>query len=333
MALSTIMAYRAVLIGALVLIANAAPTPGQACTGKLGVSRTISLDTSGGPLYGSLQYKTESFLKDGEVVLTFDDGPLRSKTRRILAALKDHCTKATFFMVGRMAVADPAMVREVARYGHTIATHTWSHRNLQRRSTPRGRGEFELGISAVEHTLGKPVAPFFRFPYLADSKAMIAYSRQRNVAVFSIDVDSYDYRTRRGDSVHRAVMRQLTARKKGIMLFHDIQISTVRGLPSVLDTLHRKGYKVVHIVAKGSVATVPAYDAQARELHAKRRYSPSIRPVGSGRAASPARKTTVGAGRRRAIGQQGRTPKLARAAKTRAARAADNWKLQVLGQP
>ena len=51
-----------------------------------------------------------SFLADGEVVLTFDDGPLRAYTVPVLDALAAHCVKATFFLVGRMAVADPELV-------------------------------------------------------------------------------------------------------------------------------------------------------------------------------------------------------------------------------
>ena len=253
--------------------------PALACTGKLGVSRTITIDTADRPLHGGLQYKTESLLRDGEVVLTFDDGPLRSKTRRVLAALKNHCTKATFFMVGRMAVAAPAMVREVAAAGHTVASHTWSHKNLKHRSARRAMGEIELGISAIQHALGKPVAPFFRFPYLSDSNAMIAYNKNRNIAVFSIDIDSYDYRTRSADRVHRTIMRQLASRKKGIVLFHDIQVSTVRAMPRILDSLKAKNFKIVHIVPKATIPTVSIYDAQAADLHAKRRYSASIRPV------------------------------------------------------
>lgn len=258
-----------------------APGIASACSGKLGVARTITINTDGGPQYGAVQYDTPSLLRDGEVVLTFDDGPLRANTRKVLAALKNHCTKATFFMVGRMAVADPAMVREVAAQGHTIATHTWSHKNLKSWSTARAKGEIELGISAIQHALGKPIAPFFRFPYLSDPNAMIAYNKTRNIAMFSIDIDSYDYRTRSADRVERTIMRQLANRKKGILLFHDIQVSTARAMQSLLDQLHRKGFKVVHIEAKAPQTSLAAYDKQAAELHSKRRYSASIRPVGS----------------------------------------------------
>jgi peptidoglycan/xylan/chitin deacetylase (PgdA/CDA1 family) len=323
-------------------LATALYGPALACSGKLGVSRTVKLETTGGPLHGGLQYKTESFLRDREVVLTFDDGPLRTNTRQVLAALKAHCTKATFFMVGRMAVADPAMVREVADQGHTIATHTWSHKNLHRWSESRMKGEIELGISAIEHALGKPIAPFFRFPYLADPKSAISYLQGRDQAIFSIDVDSYDYRTRSGDTVRLAVMRQLSARGKGIMLFHDIQISTARAMPALLDELHEKGYKVVHIEPANTVATIAAYDAQAEALHAKRRYSGDVVPVGAGGRAESSTSATASGTTSRASATGTRNPQQVRrrlvtkptgqpAAPRAVATSDDNWRRQILG--
>src|SRR5687767_8381351 len=79
------------------------PAIGQEACGpdKLGVARTAAIDAASGPHFG-LQYhsrKMKPLLADGEVVLTFDDGPARSSTRAILETLASHCTKATFFMV------------------------------------------------------------------------------------------------------------------------------------------------------------------------------------------------------------------------------------------
>jgi peptidoglycan/xylan/chitin deacetylase (PgdA/CDA1 family) len=256
-----------------------------ACQGGgkvLGVSRTITLDTQGGKLYGGLQYGSSDLLRDGEVVLTFDDGPLRRYTRMVLEALEAHCTKGTFFMVGRMAVSDPAMVREVEAAGHTIASHTWSHPNLGRRSARKAGGEIELGISAVQKAATKPIAPFFRFPYLADPNAMIAYAKERDLGVFSIDIDSYDYRTRKAEKVYSTIMRQLRDRRKGIMLFHDIQVSTAHAMKRLLDTLHREGFKVVHIEAKAPVRTIKSFDETAAELHEKRRTQVAAAPIGGG---------------------------------------------------
>src|SRR5262245_28201006 len=111
-----------VLLGALVPVtAQEACTPGP---DALGVSRVAEIDTRAGPRF-VFQYKEQDILADGEVVLTFDDGPLRVYTKPVLEALAAHCTKATFFLVGRMAVADPEMVREYARLGHTVGIHTW----------------------------------------------------------------------------------------------------------------------------------------------------------------------------------------------------------------
>lgn len=262
-----------------------ADTAQAQCAGRtnaLGVSRTVTIDASGGKLYGGLQYDAGSLLKDGEVILTFDDGPLRRHTRKVMKALASHCTKGTFFMVGRMAVADPAMVREVASAGHTIANHTWSHKNLHRRSARRAGGEIELGISAVRIAAQKPISPFFRFPYLADPNTMLAYGKQRNLAIFSIDIDSNDYKTRSSERVFGTIMRQLRARRKGIMLFHDIQPSTAGAMQRILDTMQREGFKVVHVVAKNPVTTLKEFDEQAQGLHDKRRTVATANAVDGG---------------------------------------------------
>ncbi len=263
------------LLAALALVsadsrhAGATPPAGQ-CAGKpgaLGVSRVVEVDATDGPQFGSQQYKLNDFLEPGEVVLTFDDGPLRAYTTPILAALDAHCTKATFFSVGKMAVADPEMVREIERRGHTVGSHTWSHRNLRSMAPALAKGELELGHSAVAAALGHPIAPFFRFPYLSNSRAMVAHAKSRNLAMWSIDVDAVDYRTRDPGTVHRRVMAGLKSHGKGIILFHDIQPSTAGALKGLLDELKAKGYKVVHLVPKVKAKTLPEYDAiAAREL-------------------------------------------------------------------
>jgi peptidoglycan-N-acetylglucosamine deacetylase len=235
----------------------------EACTGTnvLGVSRTVQIDTTTGPKFGFQYTDAVNFLEEGEVVLTFDDGPLRAYTRPVLEALAAQCTKATFFLVGRMAAADPEMVKEYARRGHTVGTHTWSHANLAHLGAPKARAEIEMGFSAVQQAMGKPIAPFFRFPYLSSSTSMANYLHSRQIATFSIDVDSKDYRTRDPGSVYRMVMGQLARSHKGIILFHDIQPSTARALPGLLADLKAKGYRIVHLVPKAPVATVAEFDA------------------------------------------------------------------------
>jgi len=228
----------------------------------LGMSRIVEIDTAQGPRFGE-QYEENIFLEAGEVVLTFDDGPMRRFTKPILDILDKHCVKATFFAVGRMAVADPAMLQEIDRRGHTIGTHTWSHKKLGRVSQSTAQREIELGMSAIAAALGKPVAPFFRFPYLSDPKSVQKLLRKRGQGIFGIDVDSRDFGTRSGTVMANRVLRTLKKKGKGIILFHDIQKSTARGLDGLLTTLKKRGYKVVHMVPKENAKTLARYDAIA----------------------------------------------------------------------
>jgi peptidoglycan/xylan/chitin deacetylase (PgdA/CDA1 family) len=245
----------------------------------LGVSRTAEIDTAAGPRFGFQYTDQQSFLADGEVVLTFDDGPLRAYTVPVLEALAAHCTKATFFLVGRMAVADPEMVKEYDRRGHTVGTHTWSHANLRALSPAKARAEIELGFSAVQQAMGKPLAPFFRFPFLSDPKSMITHVQERQMGIFSIDVDSKDFATRDPGSVHRRVMAGLARPKKGILLFHDIQPSTARALPGLLAELKAKDYRVVHMRPKAQATTVAEFDGLAQQELDKRRNPVVAQPL------------------------------------------------------
>lgn len=249
-------------------VAQAADTC-PAGAAALGVTRTVDIDTTGGPRFGA-QYPGHDFLQPGEVVLTFDDGPSRAKSPAILDALEAHCTKATFFIVGRMALVEPQLLREMAHRGHTIGLHTWSHKKLTAISAAKAKEEIELGHSMVEKSLGRPVAPFFRFPYLAAPSSMLTYLGQRNIATLGIDVDSKDFTTRKPEVMMRNVLTQLKAKGKGIILFHDIQASTAAGLKPLLDELKARGFKVVHLTASKAMPTVPAFDKRAEDMIAKR---------------------------------------------------------------
>lgn len=253
--------------------------PCAARANVLGVSRVVEIDTIGGPRFGSPGPEPLALLADKEVALTFDDGPIRRYTLPILDALDAQCTKATFFAVGRMALADPATLRETARRGHTIAAHTWSHKRLDKIGAVKAREEIELGVSAITLALGHPIAPFFRFPYLAESQAMRAHLAARDIANLAIDVDSRDFLTRNPSVMRKNVMSQLAQRGKGIILFHDIQPSTAGGLASLMTELKAKGYKIVHLVPKGFARTLPAYDVLAEREAQRRKLALSNQPL------------------------------------------------------
>lgn len=228
----------------------------DACpAGTLGVSRTIDVDTTGGPWFGS-PHGDPNFLAKGEVVLSFDDGPSPGDTREILAALAKECTKATFFMVGEMVALHPEMVKEVAAQGHTIGTHTWSHPNVARLTLPEITQEVEATFDIVQKNSPVPVAPFFRYPYLSSSKLSEDYFKSRNIGQFAVDIDSNDWRVRSTAPVVARIMAGLKARGRGIILMHDIHKWTADAVPKLLENLKAGGYKVVQLKAKAPVQVV-----------------------------------------------------------------------------
>lgn len=264
-------------------------TPPPQCASRsdlLGISRIVEVDTATGPKFGA-QHPAQEFLNDGEIVLTFDDGPARRYTMPILDALDEQCTKATFFSVGRMAIADPTTLKEVARRGHTIGVHTWSHKKLPSLNATAAKYEIELGLSAVSKALGTQAAPFFRFPYLAENKSTTSYLQGRGLGIFGIHVDSRDFRTRSPGVVLRNVLAQLDHTKKGIILFHDIQPATAGALSSLLAELKKRGYKVVHMIAKTPATTLPEFDAIAEKALKAKLAAQAANPLASRAATWP----------------------------------------------
>src|SRR6478672_10897737 len=246
----------------------------------LGVSRTVVIDTTGGPGFGFLQYKQFDFLTDHEVVLTFDDGPWPT-TPTVLKALADECTKAVFFPIGLHTTYHPEILKQVAAAGHTIGAHTWSHAHLdaKKMTEAQAKEEIEKGFSAVKMALGAAPAPFFRFPALAHTQATKDYLAARNIAMFSCDIDSNDFKSSSPDQVIQNVMTKLDKQGKGVILMHDLQKHTAIALPTLLRRLKAGGYKIVQMKAKEQLETLPEYDA----MLVKDLKVPAVasRPIGS----------------------------------------------------
>ena len=247
----------------------------------LGVSRVVVIDTTGGPGFGFEHFKQLDFLADKEVVLTFDDGPWPVNTPMVLKALDEECTKAVFFPIGKHATYHPEILRQVAAAGHTVGAHTWSHANLNTKkiTDQQAKDEIEKGFSAVKQALGAAPEPFFRFPQLQHGAAAMAWLGSRNIAVFSCDADSFDFRAKDATQIINTVMTKLDKQGKGIILMHDFQKHTGEALPALLRRLKAGGYKVVQMKARTPLATLPEYDEQL--VKDMKLPVASSRPVGS----------------------------------------------------
>jgi peptidoglycan-N-acetylglucosamine deacetylase len=230
----------------------------------IGTSRVLAVEPAEHARLGTMQYRETLPLADKEVVLTFDDGPLPPYTNRLLQVLAAECVKATFFVVGQMARAYPDIVRQLHRAGHTIGTHSHSHpASFDQLGFDEARREIERGLAATAAALGdaKAVAPFFRFPGLNRTPELESYLAGRSLMTWSMDVASDDWRGVSADEVVGRSIARLEARRKGILLLHDIQPVTVLALPLLFAELKARGFRIVHVVASGPGPT-PVFERE-----------------------------------------------------------------------
>jgi len=246
--------------------AAAAAQPARAACNNpnaLGIGRTVEIDTTGGPGFGFEHFKELDFLRDHEVVLTFDDGPWPENTPSVLKTLAEECTTGIFFPIGKHSTYYPEILKQVYAAGHTVGAHTWSHATLTNKklTDDQRKEEIEKGFSAVKWALGGiSPSPFFRFPALQHPPEMVTYLGSRNIAIFSCDLDSFDFKARDAKQVIDVTFKKLDKLGKGIILMHDFHKHTAEALPELLHRLKAEGYKVVAMRAKGTVQTLPQYD-------------------------------------------------------------------------
>lgn len=234
----------------------------QTCSGNpdaLGTSRVLTINPDEFTLLGTIQYEQTLPLKDHEVVLTFDDGPLPPYTNIILDTLASQCVKATYFLVGQMAHAYPSVVRRIYNEGHTIGTHSEHHpRAFERLSMRRVEREVDDGINSVTAALGdaKALSPFFRVPGFGSTNAIERFLEGKHLVIWSADVDTDDWwRRSTPEAIVQRAMQRLNAKGRGIILMHDIHNKTAMALPILLKELKANGYNVVHVVAEGERPT------------------------------------------------------------------------------
>lgn len=228
----------------------------NSCAGVIGTSRTITAGSTMPLRVGRMQFKTSLPLKDHEVVLTFDDGPVLPYTGRVLDILAKNCVKATFFVVGQQAAAYPALVRREYNDGNSIGTHSEHHPlTFNRMAEPALAREVDTGIAAVEAAAGDPraVAPFFRVPGLLRSKRVDKFLAAHSLMEWSADevADDWHHGITPAQIVHLAMQRIAARHHRGILLLHDIHPATAKALPTLLAELKAHGYHIVHVAPAG----------------------------------------------------------------------------------
>lgn len=196
------------------------------------------------------------------IALTFDDGPNPATTNRILDILRARGIKATFFVLGSKAKANPSIIERMKNEGHVIASHSQTHKNFASISTAQTNYEIK-----TPNTLLSPYmirGKFFRFPYGQSScQGNEILDSLRYQPAVGWHIDSCDWAMTDGYfSASEArvcsgsagpvnylshVMRMINRTGGGIALFHDIHEATARNLNQIIDRLVAANYKFVTV--------------------------------------------------------------------------------------
>lgn len=179
------------------------------------------------------------------LALTFDDGPHRENTPRLLDMLKQRNVKATFFTIGRSVDLYPHIAKRIADEGHEIGNHTYTHGNLSKMNTAKVRNELDKGRDAINRATGL-TPTIMRPPYgalLSSQRDWVLKAYGYPTILWS--VDPMDWKDRNASVVANRLITR--ARPGGILLAHDLHKTTVDAMPKTLDTLLGQGYKFVTV--------------------------------------------------------------------------------------
>lgn len=175
------------------------------------------------------------------LAFTFDDGPHRGSTDRLLDGLRERNAKGTFFLVGEEIDEARDIVERMREEGHQIGNHTWSHKRLDEISTDEAAQEIGKTDALLKSVAGD-AEYWLRPPYgfLRDGA-----EKSLGVPVVKWSLDPRDWESRDVDKVVQAVMEAV---KPGdIVLLHDIYPTSVEAALRLMDALAADGYQFVTV--------------------------------------------------------------------------------------
>jgi cellulose synthase/poly-beta-1,6-N-acetylglucosamine synthase-like glycosyltransferase/peptidoglycan/xylan/chitin deacetylase (PgdA/CDA1 family) len=194
------------------------------------------------------------------IALTFDDGPDPKWTPRIAAVLREEHVPGAFFVVGSEAARHPDIVRMLARDGHELGNHTFTHAALSTGAGWMRRTQLDLTEAVLVGLTGR-FSRLVRPPYSATPDAVTRAQERKLVGaagsryvIALADLDSEDWQ-RRGvaNAVANATPRH---GRGGVVMFHDgggNRSQTVEALKVLIPRLRSKGYQFVSLAQLAGV--------------------------------------------------------------------------------
>lgn len=170
------------------------------------------------------------------VALTFDDGPRRKTTLRLLDGLRERGASATFFLIGQQVEANRDLVARMKAEGHQVGNHTWGHVQLQGADT----GDILWEVHATDELLRDILGDgdyWIRPPYglIGEKERQLLH-----VPLAHWSVDSRDWELKHTDKIVKRVLQDTSP--GSVILMHDIYPTSVDAALRLVDTLQAQGY-------------------------------------------------------------------------------------------
>ncbi len=208
----------------------------------------------------SCQTKTVANLKKAKVYyhyqtiapylsITFDDGPNRIQTPKVLKILKKYNIKATFFVIGENVEYQKDVLRQVYKEGHEIGNHFYTHDNINKLTKDQIRENIVSNNELIYKTIG--VRPkLVRPPYgiVNDNLKAVCGELNMSIIIWTDNKDSRDWALTKDSEI----INNLTKKVKNgdIFLFHDSNkkfTNTLSAIDVIIPALQKKGYKWVSV--------------------------------------------------------------------------------------
>jgi peptidoglycan/xylan/chitin deacetylase (PgdA/CDA1 family) len=187
-----------------------------------------------------------------QLALTYDDGPNDPHTLRLLEVLAKHDVRATFFLIGRYVQQRPDIAREVAKAGHAIGNHTFSHPLLIFKPASEIRAQMETCERVLNDAVGEH-SKLFRPPFGGRRPAVFRIARQLGLEPVMWNVTGYDWNAPSAELIERRVSSRV--RGGDVILLHDgghqafgaDRAYTVRATDRLIARYKSEGYELVTI--------------------------------------------------------------------------------------
>lgn len=176
-----------------------------------------------------------------KIAITFDDGPHPTFTPQLLDGLKKRNVKASFFVIGNLAKANPEIIGRQKKEGHLIGNHTYHHVDITKMSDEQAKDEIQSTNEVVEGIIGEEVS-FVRPPFGIWQKNL---EKELSVIPVLWTVDPLDWTTKNVDEIVNKVVTQV--KENDMILLHDCYQSSVDAALRIIDILLQEGYEFVTV--------------------------------------------------------------------------------------